>query len=57
MELVVAVRPLQPLPDRARVELYSDAEYLIYGMRVFVFNWQRKGWRTGAETRLKLRVR
>ena len=23
----------------------SDSEYLIYGMRVFVFRWQKQGWR------------
>ena len=51
MELVAAVRALQPLPDQARVELNSDSEYLINGMRVFVFHWQRQGWRNrrGAE--------
>ena len=45
MELVAAVQALRPLPDRARGELDSDSEYLIYGMRVFVFHWQRHGWR------------
>ena len=31
------VQAFGSLPDRARVELYSDSEYLIYGMRVFVY--------------------
>jgi ribonuclease HI len=30
---------------RARIELHSDSEYLIYGMRAFVSRWQRQGWR------------
>jgi len=45
MELLAAVEALRPLPDRAQVELRSDSEYLVYGMRVFVFRWQRQGWR------------
>jgi ribonuclease HI len=44
MELVAAHQALRSLPCRARVELYSDSEYLIYGMRAFVFHWQRQGW-------------
>jgi ribonuclease HI len=45
MELLAAVEALRPLPNRAQIELRSDSEYLIYGMRVFVFRWQRQGWR------------
>jgi ribonuclease HI len=45
MELVAAVQALRSVPGRARIELYSDSEYLIYGMRAFVFHWQRHGWR------------
>jgi ribonuclease HI len=45
MELLAAVEALRPLPDRAQIELRSDSEYLVYGMRVFVFRWQRQGWR------------
>jgi ribonuclease HI len=45
MELVAAVQALRPLPDRAHVELYSDSEFLIYGMRSFVLRWQQQGWR------------
>jgi len=53
MELVAAVQALRSLPGRARIELYSDSEYLIYGMRAFVFHWQRCGWRNrrGSELR------
>ena len=45
MELLAAVEVLRPLPDRAQIELRSDSEYLVYGMRAFVFRWQRQGWR------------
>lgn len=45
MELIAAIQALRALPHGARVELRSDSEYLIYGMRVFVFRWQKQGWR------------
>ena len=55
MELVAAIQALRSLPDRARVELHSDSEYLIYGMRVFVFHWQRQGWRNRRGNQLQHR--
>lgn len=55
MELVAAARALRSLPERARVELHSDSEYLIYGMRVFVFHWQRQGWRNRRGSQLQYR--
>jgi ribonuclease HI len=45
MELVAAVQALRSVEGRVRIELHSDSEYLIYGMRAFVFRWQRQGWR------------
>ena len=55
MELVAAVQALRSLPGRARIELHSDSEYLIYGMRAFVFNWRRQGWRNRRGVALKHR--
>ncbi len=55
MELVAAVQALRSLPDRARVELHSDSEYLINGMRTFVFRWQRQGWRNRRGNQLQHR--
>jgi ribonuclease HI len=55
MELVAALQALRPLPYRACVELHSDSEYLIYGMRVFVFHWQRQGWRNRRGNQLQHR--
>lgn len=55
MELVAATQALQWLPERARVALHSDSEYLIYGMRAFVFHWQRHGWRNRRGVQLQQR--
>lgn len=45
MELLAAIEALRSMPTGARIELYSDSELLIYGMRGFVLRWQNQGWR------------
>ena len=55
MELVAAVEALRSIPSGARIELQSDSEYLIYGMRAFVFRWQSHGWRNSRGTALQHR--
>ena len=45
MELMAAVEALRPIPEGSLVELRSDSELLIHGMRFRVFRWQRQGWR------------
>jgi ribonuclease HI len=46
MELRAAVEALRRTPVRARIELRSDSELLIDGMRFRVFRWRRFGWRS-----------
>jgi ribonuclease HI len=55
MELVAAVQALRSVDRRARIELHSDSEYLIYGMRAFVSRWQRHEWRNRRGTELQHR--
>ena len=55
MELVAAVQALRSVKGRARIELHSDSEYLIYGMRAFASRWQRQGWRNRRGTQLQQR--
>ena len=55
MELVAAVQALRSVEGRARIELHSDSEYLIYGMRAFASRWQRQGWRNRRGTQLQHR--
>ena len=45
MELQAAVEALRSVPAKSHVELRSDSELLIHGMRFRVFRWQRQGWR------------
>ena len=55
MELTAAVEALRSMEGGARIELRSDSEYLIYGMRAFVIRWQSQGWRNRRGTELQHR--
>lgn len=55
MELLAAVEALRSIPAGARIELYSDSELLIHGMRGFVFRWRDQGWRNRRGARLQHR--
>ena len=45
MGLLAAVKALRSVPAGSLVELRSDSELLIHGMRFRVFRWQSQGWR------------
>ena len=45
MELLAAIEALRSIPPGTRVDLHSDSELLIEGMRDFVFRWRSQGWR------------
>ena len=55
MELMAAVEALRPIPEGSLVELRSDSELLIHGMRFRVFRWERQGWRNRRGTQLQHR--
>jgi ribonuclease HI len=38
---------LRSVPAGSQVELCSDSESLIHGIRFRVFRWQSQGWRNG----------
>ena len=44
MELLAAVEALRPVPAGSLVQLCSDSELLIHGMRFYVERWQKQGW-------------
>ncbi len=45
MELTAAIEALRSLPCGAQIELISDSEYLVQGMRHLAMRWSRQGWR------------
>ena len=46
MELRAAIEGLTALTTPCAVQLYTDSQYLQQGMRAWLANWKRNGWRT-----------
>jgi ribonuclease HI len=46
MELTAVIRALEALKRRARVELYTDSEYVKNGITEWLPAWKRRGWKT-----------
>ena len=45
MELTAAVQALRALPERSRVQMYTDSVYLKKGITEWMPNWRARNWR------------
>jgi ribonuclease HI len=46
MELRGAIEGLRSLGEPSVVDLYSDSQYVVNGMKSWIHDWKRRGWRT-----------
>lgn len=53
MELTGVIRGLQSLTRPSRVELYSDSEYVLKGLKEWLEGWKKRGWKTSAKQPVK----
>ena len=53
MELMAAIQALETLRRPCTVELVTDSSYLRNGVRSWMNNWKRNGWRTAARKPVK----
>ncbi len=53
MEMTAAIRGLQTLTRPSRVELWSDSEYVLKGLREWLAGWKARGWKTAAKKPVK----
>lgn len=52
MELTGCIQALSILPSEfssKTITLYSDSEYVVKGMTLWIQGWQKKGWRTASK--------
>ena len=45
MELTAAVKAMNALPERSRVQMFTDSEYLKKGITEWLPNWRARNWR------------
>jgi ribonuclease HI len=53
MELTAAIEALNALRGRSRVTLYTDSKYVMDGIREWMPNWKKRGWKTAAKKPVK----
>lgn len=46
MELTAVIRGLSALTRRSRVDLFSDSQYVLNGLKEWMDAWKKRGWRT-----------
>jgi ribonuclease HI len=45
MELLSVINGLKALEKPCRVDIYSDSQYVIHGLRDWMDGWKKKGWK------------
>jgi ribonuclease HI len=45
MELLSVIKGLESLDRRCRVDLFSDSQYVVKGLREWMDKWKKKGWK------------
>ncbi|MCH4071841.1 ribonuclease HI [Pseudoramibacter sp.] len=45
MELTAAIQALAFVPEKTRVSLYTDSQYLKNGITSWIKNWKKRGWK------------
>ncbi|MGB5133362.1 MAG: ribonuclease HI [Steroidobacteraceae bacterium] len=55
MELTAAIRALEALRQRCKIELYTDSQYVSQGITDWIANWKARGWRTSDRKPVKNR--
>jgi ribonuclease HI len=53
MELMSVIEALASLDRPCRVDLYSDSQYVVHGLRGWLDDWKKKGWKRGRNSPVK----
>jgi len=53
MELTAVIRALEALKRPCEIDLYTDSQYVQKGVREWLADWKRRGWRTADKKPVK----
>ncbi len=53
MELMAAIQGLTALNRRCKVVVYTDSQYVMNGIREWIHNWKKRGWKTASKEPVK----
>lgn len=55
MELIAVIRGLEALKEPAEVDIFSDSQYVLNGLKEWMESWKKRGWRTADKKPVKNR--
>ena len=53
MELTAAIESLTALKSDSKVTLYTDSKYVMDGIKDWMPNWKKRGWKTASKKPVK----
>jgi len=53
MELMAVISGLEALNKSSRVEIWSDSQYVLNGLKEWLDGWKKKGWKTASKQPVK----
>lgn len=53
MELMAVIEGLRALSRESEIDLYSDSQYVLNGLKDWIKGWKAKGWRTADKKPVK----
>tara|TARA_Y100000590_G_scaffold349295_1_gene400774 strand:+ start:179 stop:649 length:471 start_codon:yes stop_codon:yes gene_type:complete len=53
MELTAALKALDAVTRPSTIHLYSDSQYLIKGMKDYIYNWKADNWNVAEKKKIK----
>lgn len=53
MELTAAIRGLEAITRPSVVDIYSDSQYVLNGLKSWLAGWKKKGWKTANKQPVK----
>ena len=53
MELMAAIQALNAVKRPSTIHLHTDSKYLRDGIKTWIHNWKRNGWKTAAKKPVK----
>ena len=53
MELTAAIKALEALKEKCAANLYSDSSYVRDGIKTWIHNWKKNGWKTADKKPVK----
>ena len=53
MELMAAIAALEALKKPTRVRIFTDSQYVHNGIRTWIHDWKKRGWKTAGKKPVK----